>query len=59
MLSPREEKTHKNESGIQVSVVLLLKVLVVIINFLFELVVEAGSRVRAAVLLQYRLQGVT
>lgn len=52
-------KTHKKESSIQISAVLLLKVAVVFSDFLFELVVETGPRVRAAILLQYRLQGVT
>jgi len=52
-------ETHKNESGIQVLIVLFLKVVVMFGNFLFELVIEIGPGIRAAILLQHGLQGVT
>jgi len=51
----RGGKTHKNENGIQILTMLLLKVLVVLVDFLLELVVEFGPGVRTTVLLQYRL----
>ena len=48
-------RTHKNESGIQISTVLLLKVIVVFSDFLSKPVVETGPGVRADIFLQYRL----
>jgi len=49
------EKTHKNESGIQILIVFLLKLIVMFGNFLLELVVEIGPGVGAAIPLQHRL----
>ena len=52
------EETHKNESGVQILVMLHLKIFIMFSNFLFELVVEMGPVVGATILLQHRLQGV-
>ena len=51
-------ETHKNKSSVQIFIVLLLKVVVMFGDFLLELVVETGSRIRAAIFLQYRFQSI-
>ena len=52
-----KEKTHEDEGGIQIFVVLLVEVFVVLIDLLLELVVETGSGVATAFLPQDRFQG--
>ena len=47
------KETHKNESGVQVLVMLHLKIFVMFSDFLFELVVETGPVVGATILLQH------
>jgi len=56
-LSEREE-SHKNESGVQIFIVLFLKVVIVLGDFLLEPVVETSPGIGATVLSYYRLQGV-
>ena len=53
------DETHKNEGGVQIFIVLLLKVIVVFSDFLLESFIETGPGVGATVLLQHRLQDVT
>ena len=52
------DETHKNESGVQIFIVLFLKLIIVFSHFVLEPFVETGPEVGATVLLQHRLQGV-
>jgi len=55
----KKERTHEDKSGIQIFIVLFVEVVVVLSDFLFELVVETGPGIAATIFLQDRLQGVT
>jgi len=50
-------RTHKNEGGIEIFIVLFLKVVIMFSHFLLELVIETGPGIGATVLPSRLQQG--